>query len=184
MFDFRFVNPPGRDGIEPPAGLGLGVDQDYRRIPSIVPVDTFKLRFQPGEGGLPMTLSWIPLEIQGTCDSARLRDEFGGFFVNANMLTTSSVVVPAPLPITTLLLFKYAYLDGISEVSVYNACLLGRKVATLVSQELTPGFYTATWNGTDQSGRTSASGIYFVRMTAAAGNAKAFTAMQKIMLLK
>ncbi len=219
VFDFRLVNPPGRDGIEPPAGLGQGVDQDYRHYFSNTQIDTFKIKFQPGDGGFPMTISWSSAQVLLVCDSARLRDEFGGFFVNVNMGTSSSVQVAAAPPITTLLITKYgARLTGVApvsnqlptrfaleqnypnpfnpsttmrfavqqashtDISVYD--VLGRKVATLVSQELTPGFYNATWNGTDQSGRIAASGIYFVRMTADAGNAKTFTAMQKIMLLK
>ncbi|MFI5253532.1 MAG: T9SS type A sorting domain-containing protein [Bacteroidota bacterium] len=75
--------------------------------------------------------------------------------------------------------FKSAF----TEVVVYN--ILGQKIATIASQQFTPGTYTAKWNGTDDHGLAVSSGVYFVRMTAnydnAAGN---FTAMRKILLMK
>ena len=46
-----------------------------------------------------------------------------------------------------------------TEVSVFD--VLGRKVATLVNnEELTPGYYSVRWNGTDDRGASVGSGIY------------------------
>ncbi|HRR51388.1 MAG TPA: C25 family cysteine peptidase [Candidatus Cloacimonas sp.] len=50
------------------------------------------------------------------------------------------------------------------ELVIYN--ILGQKVRTLVNKPLEPGEHKVTWNGTDNSGRPVASGIYFYRMKA------------------
>jgi hypothetical protein len=42
----------------------------------------------------------------------------------------------------------------------------GRRVRTLVDQQLTPGEYESTWDGRDTGGGRAASGVYFVRMVA------------------
>ncbi len=47
---------------------------------------------------------------------------------------------------------------GMVELSIFN--LLGQRTVTLVQTELTPGRYTATWNGRDISGVQVASGVY------------------------
>ncbi|MBD3382088.1 MAG: T9SS type A sorting domain-containing protein [candidate division Zixibacteria bacterium] len=41
----------------------------------------------------------------------------------------------------------------------------GQKVTTLVNQVLGPGYYETSWDGKSTDGRTSASGMYFYRMT-------------------
>lgn len=102
--DFRFLNPPGREGLNTPAGLGQGVVRDYRDRVSLTQVDTHRVRFQPGTGGLPMTLSWSPAELALLCDSALLVDEFGGFTLRVRMQDTSLVAVTNPALITLLLI--------------------------------------------------------------------------------
>ena len=69
-----------------------------------------------------------------------------------------------------------------TDVSVYN--LLGQKVATLTSTLLTPGYYTATWDGKSGAGISVASGVYFVRMTAQGDHGANFSAMRKLLLMK
>jgi hypothetical protein len=51
-----------------------------------------------------------------------------------------------------------------TKVSVYDAS--GRTVSTLVDHVRDPGRYVIDWDGTDETGRSLGSGIYFVRMTA------------------
>jgi len=48
------------------------------------------------------------------------------------------------------------------ELVIYN--LLGQRVRVLEDAMLGPGLYAATWDGTDQSGRPVASGIYFYQI--------------------
>lgn len=50
------------------------------------------------------------------------------------------------------------------DLAVYD--LRGRRVATLVNRTLTAGRHTATWRGTDDTGRQVSSGIYFYRLRA------------------
>ena len=50
---------------------------------------------------------------------------------------------------------------------------------TVASEEKGAGAYTATWNGTDNSGKEAPSGMYVYKMTA--GN---FSETRKMMLLR
>ena len=64
------------------------------------------------------------------------------------------------------------------ELTVFD--ILGRKVKTLVDDANHPaGFYTATWDGRDQRGRTAGNGLYFYRIRS--GD---FRQTGKMMLLK
>jgi len=50
------------------------------------------------------------------------------------------------------------------ELTIYN--LLGEKVKTVINSDLAAGSHSITWDGTNQSGSTVASGIYFYKLTA------------------
>jgi len=63
------------------------------------------------------------------------------------------------------------------ELSVFN--VLGQKVATLVQGDMTAGYHTVTWNGTNSDGSSVASGIYFYRIAT-----EQFTTSKKMMMLK
>ena len=67
--------------------------------------------------------------------------------------------------------------EGAVGMHVYD--LLGRRLRSLVSQHLGPGGYSATWDGTDDTGQTVANGAYFVRLHTAGNHS-----MTKVMLLK
>ena len=70
-----------------------------------------------------------------------------------------------------------------SEIAVYN--VLGARVATLTSADLSAGTHTATWNGLTSGGLPASSGVYFVRMTASSASpGLQFTAVRKIVLMK
>ncbi len=64
-----------------------------------------------------------------------------------------------------------------AKVEVFN--LLGERVNVLIDRYLPAGRYNVTWQGDDQLGRTTASGIYFYRVSA--GD---FTVTRKMMLVK
>jgi hypothetical protein len=57
--------------------------------------------------------------------------------------------------------------------------ITGRMVKELVNQELVPGSYEFTWDGTGNSGQTLPSGIYFIRM-----QSPKFNKTIKVMLIK
>jgi len=50
------------------------------------------------------------------------------------------------------------------KITVFN--LLGKEVATLVNEQRPAGVYAVRWDGSDASGRQTASGIYFYRIQA------------------
>ena len=50
------------------------------------------------------------------------------------------------------------------KIDIFN--LLGQTVRSLVDQYLAAGNYVRTWNGTDNQGRSVATGVYFYRFTA------------------
>jgi len=57
---------------------------------------------------------------------------------------------------------------GAARVQVFDA--KGRVVRLLANEDLPAGNYQRSWNGTDQSGRAVASGIYFFRITTPEGS--------------
>jgi hypothetical protein len=65
---------------------------------------------------------------------------------------------PNPFNPATQIQFTIAH-AGFVSLKVYD--ILGKEVATLISQELSPSTYTATWNGAGV-----ASGVYFYRLEA------------------
>jgi hypothetical protein len=87
VFDFRFTE--FRSGS---SCLGVG-----QRISLQEPekLDTFKIEFQPSDGGYPFTFSWgaAAAWIATDWQSLIIQDPFGGILVNVNMMTDTSVVV-------------------------------------------------------------------------------------------
>ncbi|HMD14496.1 MAG TPA: T9SS type A sorting domain-containing protein, partial [Bacteroidota bacterium] len=90
---------------------------------------------------------------------------------------------PNPFNPTTTVRFDIQK-QSVTEIAVYN--LLGQKVATLISQNLMPGTYSAVWNGLTAKGLSAGSGVYFIRMTASPTDGKGgvFSSLQKIVLMK
>jgi hypothetical protein len=66
---------------------------------------------------------------------------------------------------------------GFVSLNVYD--LLGRKVRTLVSENLTPGYKSVLWDGKNDSGKEVSSGIYFYQLKI--GD---FSEAKKLVLLK
>jgi len=219
VFDVRWVNIPGLDGLETPAGLGQGFTEDYRLYVGPAEVDTHKVKFQPGEGGFPMTFTWSINNILAVCDSAVLQDEFGGIIVKARMHVVNTVSVPSPA-LSSLLLICYGQHPGTdvkpvdnviptefalhqnypnpfnpsttiefavprlakTDVAVFD--ILGRRVATLVSEQLAPHVYSVKWEGKNDAGVAVASGMYLLRMSAVDESGANFSAMRKLVLMK
>jgi len=66
---------------------------------------------------------------------------------------------------------------GKVEIKVYDVG--GRKVKTLVSEKLEPGYYKTLWYGKDNIGRKVSAGIYFIRM-----NTKGFESQHKVIFVR
>lgn len=71
---------------------------------------------------------------------------------------------------------------AMTEIAIYD--ILGRNVATLVSESLAPGYYSVQWDGRNSRGVTAAGGVYFVRMNARPDNGAGVTAFRKLLLVK
>lgn len=213
VFDFRFTEHRSGSSC-------VGVGQRLH-LQEAAKLDTFKIEFQPSDGGYPFTFSWGTWAawIATDWDSLKVQDLFGGFLVNVNMMVDTSVVVansgintlyiigrskatglleidregelipeqfelqqnyPNPFNPSTTIRFaveKTAFTD----VAVYN--VIGQRVKTLAAETMTPGFYTTTWNGTDDNGQSVTTGVYFVRMVAT-GDDAGFSGLRKLLLLK
>ena len=94
----------------------------------------------------------------------------------AVLVTSLKGCYPNPFNPTTTISFSIKEKAPV-ELIIYN--ILGQKVRTLVNQPLEPGEHSIVWNGTDNKGRSVASGIYFYRMKA--GN---YSETQKMVLKK
>ncbi|MEX1275107.1 MAG: alpha-amylase family glycosyl hydrolase [Bacteroidota bacterium] len=83
---------------------------------------------------------------------------------------------PNPFNPSTTITYSVPHRTPIN-LKVYT--LLGHEVTTLKQGEVEAGQHVAVWDGKNESGRTVASGIYFVRLQAGA-----FTAIRKLILLR
>ena len=83
-----------------------------------------------------------------------------------------------PNPFNSQTIIQYQ-LPKRSRVTIKIFNLLGQEIETLVDEEKEPGYYTATWDGRDSTGREVASGIYLYQIKA--GN---FTKTRKMLLLR
>jgi hypothetical protein len=89
---------------------------------------------------------------------------------------TLSQNVPNPFNPTTDISFALPT-DSKVSLSIYN--VLGQHVKSLVDEYMRAGFQTVSWDGTDNSGRTVASGVYFYKL-----RADNFSATKKMLMLK
>jgi hypothetical protein len=78
-------------------------------------------------------------------------------------------------PVTTI---RYQIPEDIHvTLSIYN--LLGQQVRMLVNEEQTAGYYSVTWDGTNHSGTTLSSGMYFYKI-----QTDRYSDIRKMLLMK
>ncbi len=70
---------------------------------------------------------------------------------------------PNPFNPTTVIQYTVPK-AGKVRIDIYN--VLGEKVKTLVNGVMTPGTYSAIWNGTDDNGKRVTTGVYFYQLKA------------------
>lgn len=78
------------------------------------------------------------------------------------IVTELTGIYPNPFNPSTTISFSVAKTKSNSELRVYNA--KGQLVKTLLNETKSPGFYSVTWDGTNNSGKRSTSGVYFARL--------------------
>jgi flagellar hook assembly protein FlgD len=66
---------------------------------------------------------------------------------------------------------------GDVKITIYD--ILGRRVTTLVDEQMSAGKHNKIWNGTNQAGQNVSSGLYFYRLETAQQ-----AATRKLLLLK
>lgn len=99
--------------------------------------------------------------------------------VNPNVPVVHALRDAYPNPFNPATTIAYEVGDQGSYVDIRIFDTSGRLVRTLVDENVSPGAHSITWDGTNNSGQPTASGIYFVRMTA-----QNYRATRKIVLLK
>ncbi len=87
-----------------------------------------------------------------------------------------------PNPFNPTTSIKYAlHEDSKINLEIFN--IKGQKVKTLADGNQSAGYHTIMWDGKDNNGRTSASGLYFYKMVSE-GNSSRYTSTKKMILLK
>ena len=84
--------------------------------------------------------------------------------------------IPNPFNPTTAISFS---LENFGHVTLEIFNVKGEKVRTLVNEDLEATFHCVIWNGKDDLGRTSSSGVYFFKMKTGS-----FTSTKKMVLMK
>ncbi len=150
----------------------------------VPPVDKPPIRIKTEVTHLPKATGIIRLKTLRTLDDS----EYGELVIRLDSLSTSvdarepapSTFIleknfPNPFSMATQIQFVLPFTDHAS-VEVYN--LLGQKVKTLLNQKLPAGKQTALWDGTDDSGKRVAPGIYFYKL-----RSEKFVQSKKMVLL-
>lgn len=88
IFDARFIDLPGR-----PRDSRTGSESDIRKMMSTSQVDTFLIRFQPGNGGSPVTLVRTETN-DASCDSMILSYSINAVSYNLDLNSTPTVSIP------------------------------------------------------------------------------------------
>jgi hypothetical protein len=101
-------------------------------------------------GGNDVYLMKIKPEVSGIEESTRIEDSY--------------VSPPYPNPFTDKTSFSYELPNQtrLVNISIYN--VLGQEISKLYYGKKATGIHTITWDGTDTSGKTVPSGIYFLKL--------------------
>jgi len=88
----------------------------------------------------------------------------------ASQVTRIELSAPSPNPSSSATRMEFALPAAASvDLSVYDAS--GRRVASLVHNDLSAGRHSVTWNGRESGGRQVAAGLYFARLVTPQGSA-------------
>jgi len=83
---------------------------------------------------------------------------------------------PNPFNPTTMISFYLASAENV-KLEIFNT--KGQKIKTLVNENFTPGQHQISWNGTDDSEKLIASGVYYYKMKSGS-----YTSTKKMILMR
>lgn len=140
-------------------------------LPSgIIPLSDLSGRFVRNSDTIPDTpMDWLTSLQLWTLEPLHLRDTFGtsGIGKTAYFSPPPRHILqqnyPNPFSRETTIRFFIAE-KGQVELSVFD--ITGKNLKTLMNENLDPGWYTTTWNGTDASGNRCTGKLFFYRMIA------------------
>ena len=116
--------------------------------------------FQTG----PSRIEWIPILLEGTLEVEQAP--------GTNVPKDYALFQNYPNPFNAVTTIRFSVPD-ISQVNleVYN--ILGQRIKTLLENtSMSKGIYNVDWDGRDESGKVSSSGIYFYRLTVSVKDAE------------
>ncbi len=136
-YDKNFANPPVSisSGHSEPAGLGYNSRDNILAVPNY------------GSNSIDY-IQIIPSSIQQ--ESINIGDRFK-LFHN----------YPNPFNPETNISYQLAQQDKVT-ITIFNS--LGQKVKTLLDENQSQGYYSITWDGKNETGRTMSSGVYFYQL--------------------
>jgi hypothetical protein len=209
VFDIRLL-----DNRTPSClGEGVSIDL-RNWVESVSVTDTFVITIQQGSGGLPVTLTWPTISnpqigslilqdgLGGILVNTNMLTAQSQVVSNSLLLTLNIYATvtnrvkeegglptsfglqqnyPNPFNPTTNLKFSVPEKSDV-EIAVFD--MLGRKISTLVSENLAANVYSVEWNGRNDNGTALASGVYNIRMVANSELGKTFTDVRKVVLMK
>jgi hypothetical protein len=140
------------------------------------------------EAGHKIVFTAFPFENVKTATAApsnaktligRIMDWFGtpaaGVDGGSNELGRLALKQNFPNPFNPVTKLEFSIPAGVEHVSLVVHNVNGQVVRTLVDGRMTAGPHAVVWDGTDESGESLSSGVYFARLTA--DGEKAFTKM-------
>jgi len=179
------VNAPKEDAFLKPSASGVNnIAVLHFRLDDpnlqVLEIGTFETDFPTHElmfvyndvvDGIPYVRDLVPEFVGG---SVSLSSRAPGAALPTEFALSQNV--PNPFNPTTDISFALPK-DSKVSLAIYN--VLGQHVKTLVDDYMRAGQQTVSWDGTDGTGRTVASGVYFYKL-----NANEFSQTKKMMMLK
>jgi hypothetical protein len=130
------------------------------------------------ENGVFYDAGVVAVYDEGNSDLVEVNFEYAGTLTDDIIVVTTLLNNNYPNPFNPVTNISYSIVEtGNVTLEVYNVG--GQLVKTLVKEVRETGNYTTTWNGTDDTGKSVASGIYFYKM-----KANNYTATKKMILMK
>ncbi len=166
--------PPGNSGII--AEIGLDVAEVASGKMSALPVIHSNVLIAGN------SVSKVPVKEVSPEEFNKIVDEWNQD--KANLIKDFSINSIFPNPFNNSITINY-HIPKESQVEIIIYDLLGRRVKQLEKTQVTPGSKFIIWDGKNELGKPSSSGLYIIKMTAKSmEDSELFTKAQKVVLMK